>query len=196
MRKIIIPFLALFLLCVAVSADDSETETTYPGHKTMEVRHGDCQLDNINIEFDNRDLIMTNQYRGGKVRITPEYDLYVNGKKIEMDDRQRKTVQEFYEMMFDFTDYAVDLGIEGAKIGVSGAALGISALGKVFRLLSDDYDTEDLEHEMEREAAKIERKAEKLEKRADEVEWMAEELQDLYGDMEREFVELRDLRWD
>ena len=54
------------------------------------------------------------------------------------------------------------LGIEGAKIGAGGVKLGFTAIAKVVKLLSDEYDTDDLEEDLEREAEKLEKKAERL----------------------------------
>jgi len=196
MKKTIYSLMAFLLLSSFAVADN--TETRFPGATDIDFRASglNCDWDNISINIDGDDIIMTNRRQGDKVEITHEYDLIINGKTIEMDDRQRELVKDFYHNLIDLTEYATAVGIEGAKIGVKGAALGISAIGKVFKLLDANYDTEDLEREVEREAYQIERQAAKLERRAEEVEWMADELEDLFAEMEREFVELKDLHWD
>jgi len=198
MKKLSITLLAFLFLFSLAAADNSDTETRFPGDTDINFRSigSGCNWDDVNIDIEGDDIIMTNRHRGDEVKITHEYDLIINGKKIEMDEHQRQLVKEFYHNMLDLTEYAAVIGVEGAKIGARGAALGISAIGKVFRLLDENYDTDDLEREVEREAHKIERDAARLEKKADEIEWMADELENLYGKMEREFVELRDLHWD
>ncbi len=197
MKKLFLTLLPLILLFSLASADDSATETRFPGESNRHYKTfgAGCDWDDINIDIKGDDIIMTKRHRGDEVKITHEYDLIINGKKVEMDDRQRELVKDFYHNMIDLTEYAAVIGAEGAKIGARGAVIGISALGKVFKLLDSDYDTEDLEREVEHEARGLERDAARLEKKADQIEWMADELENLYGEMEREFIELRELHW-
>lgn len=198
MKNIITLLFVSLLIISTVSADNTATESRYHGHSDIDFRRAgfNCGMDNISIDFEDDILIMTNHHKRDIVEITPNYDLIVNGDKVEIDDHQRGIVKEFYMNMSDLVESAKAVGAAGAKIGIEGASLGLSALGKVFRLLDADYDTDDLEREVEREARAIEKKAESLEKEAEKIEWMADDLEDLYDNMEREIVEIRDLNWD
>lgn len=150
----------------------------------------------FSVDFeDDRLIIEKDGRREGRLEITREYDLFVNGRKIDLDEDQQYLVTDFYDLTQDITDEAVRLGKEGIRIGVDGASLGLKAVCKIFKLLSADYDTEDFEREIEYEARKIEKKAERLEKKAKRIERMAEELEDLAYEMDEEIPEIRELRW-
>ncbi|MBU0984807.1 MAG: YggN family protein [candidate division Zixibacteria bacterium] len=130
-----------------------------------------------------------------RVEITSDYDLYIGGKKIVTNDRQEELLAQFYGLTMDVRVQAMEIGKEGAKIGLEGAKLGLSAIGRVFKLLSSNYDTDDLEREMERDAEKLELKAEKLEEKADQIEELVDELEYIADDLRAEIPELRELNW-
>lgn len=192
MKIAVIGLLAAFLMIVAVPAQAHRHSTHYQistGHHSS--------IDGSELEISDDELIFTpaDHDEDGEVRITEKHELYVNDKLIRLDSRQQEMVGEYYEQMMVLMESAKKIGLEGAKVGVQGAALGMKAVGSVFRLLSPDYDTDDLEREMEREAAKIEAKANRLEDAADEIEEQAEELEDLHYEMIDEIPELDDLGW-
>lgn len=154
-------------------------------------------IDHVNIDYHRGSVFITPEYddEEGEVEITREYDLFVNGKRIRLNDAQQDLVADYHELVLDIYREAVDIGWEGAKIGVKGAALGLKAVVGVVRLLSPDYDEEDLERDLEREAEKIEKEAEELEEFAGEIEEMAEDLETTHEQMRREIKALNKLRW-
>lgn len=153
--------------------------------------------DNTSFKLDNGTLVITHRENRYKdvVEITRDHELYVNDERIKLDKGQQELVDEFYDDCMDMYDQAKRIGVEGAKIGLDGAKLGLKAVGCVFKLLSPNYDTDDLEREMDYEASKIEAKADKLEIKADRLEKMAEELEDVAHDMRRDIPAIDDLGW-
>ncbi len=151
-----------------------------------------CDIGNYEMEIDDGTIILSPRSRRySKVKITDDYRLYVNGRKVELDDEQKELVIEFHSLAVQIQEDARKIGKEGAKIGVAGARLGFDALASVFKLLRSDYDTDDLEREIEQKAAEIEACAEKLEARAEKMEQMACELEMIEEKMERKILEMR-----
>ena len=80
--------------------------------------------------------------------ITPDGDLLIDGKPVEVDANER-------EMLLAYRQQITDVALAGAKIGVQGAELATTAMGEAFRgILSGN--TEEMEARIEAEAAKIE----------------------------------------
>ncbi len=151
-----------------------------------------CDIGNYEMEIDDGTIILSPRSRRySEVKITDDCRLYVNGRKVELDDEQKELVMEFHGLAVQIEEDARKIGKEGAKIGVAGAKLGIDALASVFKLLRSDYDSDDLEREIEHKAAKIEAMAEKLEARAEKIEQMACELEMIEEKMERKILEMR-----
>jgi hypothetical protein len=185
--------LVLLFTALPVSAGDWHDDHAVIIHKD----HQSDWWENTSFDLDDDVLIITHEQRRRKevVEITPDYELFIDGEEIELDAKQKALVGDFYEGCLDIYDQAKKIGWEGAKVGVEGAKLGIKAIGCVFKLLSPNYDEDDLERELEREADKIEAKAAILEEKAEIIEDMADELEDLAYDMRREIPALRRLRW-
>jgi len=155
--------------------------------------HNFSVLDNVEVDIEDDSIILTDKDSRDEVEITGEYDLYVNGKEIELNDNQREMVKEYYDLYFEIIDYAKRIGLEGARIGVEGAAIGVKAVAGVFKMLSPDYDSDDLEAELEMKAEELEKKAEILEDRAEKIEDMADELEDLHYKLADKIDALHDL---
>ncbi len=165
------------------------------GHYGTTIVHSH-HLKSVDIDIDDGTIIL--EGRGGYdgvIEITEDYELFVNGQKIRLNDDQRKLVKDYHDGFMLVIEGAKDIGFAGASIGWEGAKLGFSALGCVFKMLSKDYDEDDLEREMEAKAEKLEAKAELLEEWAEEIEELAEELEDLFYDMEEEIPAVRELEW-
>lgn len=190
MRRIIIVLvLALFTFSLASAAPPTKD-------KVSKSHWYNCDNKNVSMDFEDGDLIIEKDgRRGGKVVITEDYELYVNGQKVKTDKEQRKLLREYYRGVEVLVDHAVDIGLEGAKIGAEGAEIGVAAIAGLFRLLSEDYDTDDYEEEMERKSERLEYKAEKLEELAEDLEEEAEELEELADKLSDEIPELRRLEW-
>ena len=181
--------IALFLLICAVSAH----ENTHPCQSLSKCKISE---DDCSMKVKNGVLILeNNEDYDGSIEITEDYDLYVNHRKVRLDGHQRRLTSEYYDQSLRLIKKAKDIGFEGGKIGLEGAKLGLKAVAGVFRMMSPDYDGDDLERDMEYEAHKIEIKAERLEERAEGIDAMARELEDLRDEMKSDIEELRDLDW-
>lgn len=192
MKAILLGLLAMLLMTATASA---EGHRHYAKNHVCSGHHS--SIDGMDLEIHDNDLIFTpsDDDEEGEVRITEGHELYVNDHRIQLDSKQQELVGDYHDQMMALIDSAKKIGLEGARVGVDGAALGIRAVGNVFKLLSPDYDTDDLEREMEKEAAKIEAKAAKLEDKANDIEDQAEELEDIHDDMIDTIPELADLDW-
>jgi hypothetical protein len=153
-------------------------------------------LNGIDIDIDDGTLIMKGSGGyDGVIEITEDYELLVNGRKVNLNTEQKELVADYYDNFMFVVDEAKLIGLEGAGIGWEGAKLGFSALGCVFKLLSTDYDEDDMEREMEAKAELLEERAEILEEHAEELEEVAEQLEDIFYDMEEEIQEIKELEW-
>ena len=158
-------------------------------------RHYNCD-DGISIDLDDATLVIASHDRRDEcIEITEDFELYVDDRRVTLDDDQQKLVEEFYLRALEIRDNAHNIGWEGARIGVSGAKLGLKAVGRVFKMFLTSYDGDDLEEDMERDAGKLEARAEKLEKKAEKIEQMVDELDELAYEMRREIPELDELGW-
>ena len=175
--------------------------TVFAGEKTIHKGHDahfgfdGFTIDNININFDDDDLTVTNTDEKTSFTIDKKYELYINDKHIKTTPEQRKLTKEMYRSVDLIIEEAKDIGWDGAKIGAEGAKLGLQAVFCVFKLLSPDYDSDDLEAEMEQKAKKIEKKAEKIERRAEHIEDMAKDLEVISDKMREKIPELKKLSW-
>lgn len=129
------------------------------------------------------------------VEITEDRQLYVNGEKINLSRHQEEMVEDYYRMTIDIIQEAHHIGWEGAKVGAHGAKIGLQAVVGIVKLLSPDYDSDDLERDLDRETKKIEKRAEALEDKADDLEDLADELEALHWKMRREIGALKELAW-
>jgi hypothetical protein len=159
----------------------------YDGKKHKRNQYGFHNYENINVDMEDNTLIITsNEDDEIVMEITEDYDLYLNGKEINLNAHQQELVKRYYHQWADIIDMAVVVGKKGAKIGIQGAKLGVKAVANLFKLIRSDYDTEDYEAEIEAAAEKIEAKAEKLEIEAEVIEELAEELNEIQDELEAE----------
>ncbi len=155
---------------------------------------GHCN--NMDIDIEDDEIYITHSgRRAGEIRITENYELYVNGKQIKTNDEQKRLIEEFYGSAKELKKYAAVIGAKGAAIGIEGAKIGLSAIGGIFKLILPGYDSDDLERDMERKTKGIEYKASLLEKEAEALEHIAYEIEDLADELKDEIPELDKLRW-
>lgn len=152
-------------------------------------------LNNIDLDFDDGSIILTNDRHDDEVEITENHDLIINGDEVELDATQRRLVGEFYDQTYQLIDQAKLVGKEGAKIGVKGAKLGVSTIFKLFHLLSPNYDTDDMEREVEAQAELLEAEAKDLESYARDIEDMADDIEDIAEQMSEDIPEIDRLGW-
>ncbi|MDD4052507.1 MAG: hypothetical protein PHR28_11505 [candidate division Zixibacteria bacterium] len=192
MKAILIGLMATFLMTVSIPAENHR----HYSHDHHSSGHH-ASIEGMNLDIEDNDLIFTpvDKDEDGEVKITEEHELYVNGRLIKVDAKQAQLIGEYHDQMMALMESAKKIGLEGAKIGVEGAGLGVKAVVNVFKLLSPDYDTDDMEKEIEKEASKIEAKASKLEAKAKKIEDQAEELEDIHDDLIDQIPELSRLDW-
>jgi len=189
--KKMIPILMALILATSIAYAHGGKK-----YKNCDFNWNSYTMDNIEIDLEESTIILTPCHQSKpKVEITEEYELYINGKLIETDARQKELIGEYYRTTMELVEKAKEIGIKGAKIGVEGAKLGLGSLASLVKLLRSDYDTDDFEKEIEAKAEKIEKKAELLEEEAEELEDLAYEMEDLYEQMEDEISELDELDW-
>ena len=189
MKSILIALTVALLVGAPVTFAESR-------HHSFEPLEGQLwSMDDVQVNLDDESVILTNEYEPGKIEITKDRELYVDGRLVKTDARQRRLVAEFYDGVFDVRDRAIKIGLKGAKIGLEGAGLGVKAIAGIIKMIFTDYDEDDLDRDMEREAQKIERKADGLEEEAEKIEDLVDHLEDLYYDMDREIPEIHALGW-
>lgn len=201
MRLFTVPItlaLILFLASAVLAVGPKVTSHDQNHDHGVVIRDGSGAYcgDDMDVDFEDGDIIFTGRHHDDpEVRITEDYELYIDGEKLDLNDRQREIVAEYYDTFEEVIEEATKLGVKGAAIGAQGAALGVSALGKLFKAALTEYELEDMEREIEKEARKIEEKAEKLEWEAEEIEALADKLEELHWDLKRETPRLRDIEW-
>jgi len=150
--------------------------------------------DNVSVDIDDGSLVFTHD-DDETVEITEGHDLIVNGDRVRLSPRQQRLVEEYYVSFRAVINEAKAIGLEGAKIGAQGAVLGVAAVVGVLRLLSPDYDENDLEADLEHKGEKIERISAKIEKRADKLERKAKKLEHRHERLRDGVEELDELGW-
>ena len=201
MRKMIQTGVILLLTAMifgsAVYAGDGRTLNYHMGGrwdwesgKDRDVVNLDFRGSKLEVEYIDRD-----GDRLGVVEISKVYELTIDGERIDLDSSQTALVGEFYETAASLDKSIDELIDDAAGIGLAGGGLALKALGRVLKLVSANYDTDDLERDMERDAAKLEKRAEELEERAEDIEAMAYDLEDLAEELCDEIPELDRLGW-
>jgi hypothetical protein len=188
-NRIIIPLITLLLLSSSLSA--AKVDKVFKSN----FRHSNS-LDHVKVEIKNDVLILTCEYDHDLyVEITPDYELYISGKRIDLDRYQRRRVRDYYDHFMEIKERAKEIGLEGAKIGVEGAKIGLLAAKGAMKMLVSDYDQDDFEREIEEKAEQLEGRSEELEELADELEEIADEFEECHGAMKSEIDELDELDW-
>ncbi len=190
MKTIAMACLAVLLVVDAGTADHFDG-------RSIKIHNLHCwQVDHIEYDIDDGSLFITHDSPDYEtIEITEQYELYINGEKIVLDDHQQALVQDYYDLTMEMVSRAKKIGLEGARVGLEGAKLGIKAVGKVMKMLLTDYDEDDFDRDMEYEAQKIEAKAEILEEKAELIEYLAEEAEMVAEEMREAIPELDRQKW-
>lgn len=186
------------IICAAAVAAVMLAPASIAAHRAACGGHDEYNLfrdSNVEIDLDDESIVFTHEDDDETVEITDEYELIVNGEAVHLDAEQRRLVRKYYESFRHVIEEAKEIGIEGAKLGVQGAKLGIAAAVGSLKLLSPDYDGDDLEKELDHKGEKIERVAAKLEKRAKKLERRAKTLECLHDQLRSDIDELDELGW-
>lgn len=151
--------------------------------------------DGYHLDFEGDTLVVEGGRHSETVEITADLELSIDGERVKVDRGDRRLLKAYYEKAEDLVDEAEELGREGAKLGARGAAVGVRAVASVLRLLSDDYDADDLEADIDAETEFIEIDAAKIEAAGKRLEEKLDDLRDIGDDLQRKVPELKDLDW-
>lgn len=138
--------------CGGTPADDAAREAeqavSVMGIEMVEIeREVRESLATENIDFGGEHHMGSDGNHASDAEITPEGDLLIDGKPIEVDAEERA-------LLLAYRQQISDVALAGARIGVQGAALAKTAMGEAFRgVLSGN--TDDMEAKIEAEADKI-----------------------------------------
>lgn len=133
---------------------------------------------NINDEnyilFEDESLVVcdrkTDEYL---VEITPGFDLYIRGKKEDIDEEQRDLIEDYYIAQYMLYIKRNRISAKGIEIGIQGARLAAKAVSGAFMLMANGFDEEEerqFEENMEREAEEIERNSEMIDSHVEDYE--------------------------
>ena len=166
-----ISFLFIFLLINFGIAEDGMKEK----FKNVQMNINDQNY----IIFEDDDLIVcdrdTDKYL---VEITANNDLYVESKKIVLNSRQKRLVQEYYEAQHILFSKRNAIGAKGIHIGIESVKLAATAVSGVVELALSGFDEqveEEFEKEMETQSEELEKHAEGIEDDADDFEYQVDQ---------------------
>lgn len=167
-------------------------------------RHG-CERENhgnnlfrsedVSVELEGGSILYSHAHGESTVEITHACELIVDGRAVRLNRTQQRLVEDYYDTFQCIVGEGKEIGIEAAKIGADGARLGIAAAAGAFKLLSSDYDSDDLDRDIGCKKARIEQKAARLEERAARLKRDAHNLQDMHEQLRCDIKELNDLGW-
>jgi len=144
--------------------------------------------------FEDNSLIVCDRYTDEYLaEITEDFELYVRGKEVEVSNRQRDLLEQYYMAQYNLFSSRNIIGTKGIEIGMQSAGLAIKAVGGAFVLIASGFDEqagEEFEDEMEYESEKIEQKADELEREAEEFEYQIDVVNDVEWKIKREIKEL------
>ena len=139
--------------CGGTPADDAAREAEEQAGSVLGIEMAEIErevresLATENIDFGGEQHFGGDGNDTADAEITPEGDLLIDGKRIEVDAEERA-------LLLAYRQQISEVALAGARIGVQGAALAKTAMGEAFRgVLSGN--TDDIEAKIEAEADKI-----------------------------------------
>ena len=128
------------------------------------------------------------------VEITPETDLFIRSKKININSAERDLLTDYYLAQRTLFSRRNSIGAKGIKIGIESAKLAAKAVGGAIGLVVSGFDENvesDFEKEMQEESEKIEYHANNIERDAEEIDDSICEINDLEQKLCNSVSELR-----
>ncbi|MGD9900226.1 MAG: hypothetical protein AB7T22_13975, partial [Calditrichaceae bacterium] len=114
------------------------------------------QVDNDrNLEFHSGSLFIYDEENDTIAEINPDFELYIRGKQIMTDKKDRKLLKAFYELSDEILQKSNKIAHKGAMIGLDGVALAAKAVGGVVVLIAEGCDEkaeEEFQDKIEAEA--------------------------------------------
>lgn len=105
-------------------------------------------------ELATENIDISDSGKQPKAEITPQGDLLVDGRKIEVTAEQR-------ELLLDYREHIANIAAAGAEIGMQGASLATSAMSKAFAGVLNG-DTAQVEQQIEAEGKKLAEQARQI----------------------------------
>jgi hypothetical protein len=102
---------ALFLLAAAVPAAAA----------SISLDSGEGSID-----LDGEDVVIDAE--GDEARITPGGDLVVDGRRVRTDERERRDLVRYNELVHSIVDRALTVGVEGAGLAISAIGEALAAV--------------------------------------------------------------------
>ncbi|MGD1048410.1 MAG: DUF2884 family protein [Candidatus Krumholzibacteriaceae bacterium] len=151
--------------------------------------------EDVSVELEGGSILYSHAHNESTVEITQAHELIVDGRAVRLNRTQQRLVEDYYDTFQSIVDQGKEIGIEAAKVGAEGARLGLAAAAGALKLLSSDYDSDDLDRDMGCKKARLEHKAERLEERAARLKRDAHDLRDMHEQLRCDIKELNDLGW-
>ena len=108
----------------------------------------------VRTKLESQDITLKATDQHGKASITPQGDLVIEGRRIAVDDTQRK-------LLLQYRAGIIDIAATGTDIGMQGADFGLRAAGKALRgVLSGDGGK--IEDEINADARRFEASARRI----------------------------------
>jgi hypothetical protein len=191
MKKVLIPLALVAVLCLPAAALGWQCDY----NNDFSINTNGWNIGDLRIKVDD-DVVKVRHVDRSRVKvvINEDYELSIRGKDIALDDNQRETVKEFYDLAIESDKCVREIAWEGARIGIEGAKIGVKAVGGVLKVIFTDYDEDEFEEYIDREGEKLDARGEELEEKAEKLEEMVNELEELYYDMEDQIPELKQAR--
>ena len=184
-------FLLPIILLLAVSLSYADDKNHKVNHRSI---HTDF-LDNVDVDIEDGTLVFTSDYNNNHyIEISRDYNLYISGHHVVLDDRQQELVADYYDHYMEIIHRAKIIGKKGAKIGLEGAKIGVMAIGAALNKILDEDDHE-IEYALEEKKEELEIRSEELEEMAEELEIIADELEDIHYQLRDEIPEIAKLSW-
>ncbi len=189
MQKLLISLFLVVSIFTQSFAIGGKRSSSYDKVQDMEFLNFDCDLD-----FDNDENI-TFKNDGSEVKFTSDNEIFVDGKKIKLNAKQKRLVGEFNETFMELIEKAKDIGLEGVELGKDGVELGLDAVSSAFEAMFSETELKEVEAKLEAKASKLEAKGEVLEKKAKVLEKIGNHLKDMKDELKNKVPELSKLDW-
>ena len=153
MRKVLLTAVLVLLMASVVSAGNRHVEVNGGGFSFDRA----CRLHNHQVQWDSKAAILSSvDHDDFEVEIDSDYELRIDGERVDLNAEQQAMVKEYYEQFDGMTKEVKEVIWAGARIGLKGAGVGLKAVTGVVKMIFTDYDEDDLERDVERAAEKIE----------------------------------------
>ncbi len=182
MQKLLISLFLVVSIFTQSFAIGGKRSSSYDKVQDMEFLNFDCDLD-----FDNDENI-TFKNDGSEVKFTSDNEIFVDGKKIKLNAKQKRLVGEFNETFMELIEKAKDIGLEGVELGKDGVS-------SAFEAMFSETELKEVEAKLEAKASKLEAKGEVLEKKAKVLEKIGNHLKDMKDELKNKVPELSKLDW-